>query len=1212
MAGILLESGVVLVPLACAALYVIVMSNVLLTVFGLAAVVGAGAVYRLRYHYSSGARTDLIATSKHSNDRGRKQTKEADILDRENEDFREIVQDAQEHCDGDSETIQSSGALLSEATTSDSAKYDMEKHGGALSYDHRCFYIDGRATWVLATDFDYWRLPIALSAESENAKLAAGIADAARDTWKRALLQLKTLGFNAVRIRFHWGFHSPSKGKYNFTGSRDVGSLLALCEELNILVIACVGPFIGSDVQGGGYPFWLIQRDHIRLRHLWRSAIKLWDNRFAAAEAEWFDKIISILTKHEIVTKNAHGRGCVVVVQLENHLGTHSVLGLPLALHDETRFLARMARERTLRVPLVTNNLNWPGDFSTLAARVWIQIERKLRAYRIIKEPFRADIPGFTVHNIVSTPVDRDAMAQITQIETAPMVALELYGTDVKQNGSFSDQIEFALSQGLSAFSLPGFFKRSCPGNVDSPLRTVCAGDDYAAVAEDGMLSPDARTARLVLYAARALEQQLAASDLVGSRPWILRANRPSVRGVSIDSLSLNAVQVRRQWEHANVGMQSYSSASKNKSANVDDNDQLGIVTYIDGREMPADGERELAFLFSLADAPVLGKGCSFALTGTLGPRRRGIFAANILVGEQASEDPLALTASSKEIYARVALDKDSEAWVCAEEGVQSGQLFFLGKCQVSGHAEVEVVDVEHAKGHKFSFVIPKPGPGVFKVTSDSGVSVTVALLSQVALDTLAVGYGAHSRVDAKNQKNVSSTGLASAVAWGADGLTWSGVNSIDCALSSASAGKHIVAISQQQPQLESGALQPIEDSDTNVDEAYSKHAVVWQFVAGGSDTSTTIESVTDFERRTTSFDSLPWKLLPTMADLETMDEINVMSWQRDLGTFAYQASDLGFNASNVVYRCQVRLKPKHVMSGKILLQLNMRHRCTLWVNGINMSGHQTFYERARKAGLISGYIESWRNPGASAGADRWGGTATFDVTGAMRLSNAEDEEGALNEVIIIVESFGVGTQADGGNDARTPRGLISAYWHGFNFVGEDHDDSEIHDHEHDKRTEQMRAKWEICSVDVTKLSNSFNSSGFPDEATQAGWVAAVEHPLAHQQWSTRVQLNVDAGVQWLRWRLPAAPDGFASEPVFLRVIGRATVYIWANDVLLSKHHPSNTESLVLLRGGTRGLHALDSQVKVMMYGWAEDSSDSTAIPVELSLVNGDIELSNE
>ncbi|KAJ2338342.1 hypothetical protein GGF43_006903 [Coemansia sp. RSA 2618] len=270
------------------------------------------------------------------------------------------------------------------------------------------------------------------------------------------------------------------------------------------------------------------------------------------------------------------------------------------------------------------------------------------------------------------------------------------------------------------------------------------------------------------------------------------------------------------------------------------------------------------------------------------------------------------------------------------------------------------------------------------------------------------------------------------------------------------------------------------------------------------------------------------------------------------------------------------------------------------------MSGHQTFHTRKGKSGSLAGCIESLRNPGADAGADRWGGTATYDVTGAMRLSGAEDEEGALNEVFIVVESFGVGVQADGDNDARTPRGLISAYWHGFNFVGEDHDDSEIHDHEHDRRTDQIRAKWEICGVDVTKTPNAFNSSGFPDEATQAGWTAAVEHPLVHSEWSTRVQLNVDVGVQWLRWQLPAVGI-LANEPVSLRVSGKAIVYVWVNDTLLYKHHTDTAESLVLLRGGTHGMQAPETCVKLMMYGWAEDSSsdNSTVIPVELSLVSG-------
>ncbi|KAJ2847657.1 hypothetical protein IWW36_003742, partial [Coemansia brasiliensis] len=561
----------------------------------------------------------------------------------------------------------------------------------------------------------------------------------------------------------------------------------------------------------------------------------------------------------------------------------------------------------------------------------------------------------------------------------------------------------------------------------------------------------------------------------------------------------------------------------------------------------------------------------------------------------------LVLTASTKEIYARLSLTQKSEAWVCAEESIQSGQLFFLGECTVSGHAEVEVVDVEHAKDSKFSFVIPKPGPGVFKVSNRAGVSVTVLLVDLQALDTLVVAYPSYNRMTMSSfDAGSTQTTLATAAAWGTDGLSISGTNTVD--VSSFSAESQIVVVSQQQPQLGLTKLLPNPDSDIHATAELGQHDILWNYVAKSEELDP-ITSVSGFERRTTNWDSLPWKLLPTMADLETMDEINIMSWQRDLGTFAYQAADLGFNASHVLYRCQVRLKPKHITSRRILLQLNVRHRCTLWVNGINMSGHQTFHVQHNRPGTISGLIESMRNPGASAGADRWGGTFTFDVTGAMRLSSVEDEEGALNEVHIVVESFGAGTQANGNNDARTPRGLISAYWHGFNFVGEDHDDSEIHDHEHDKRTEQMRAKWEICGVDVTKMFNPYNSSGFPDETAQAGWTAAVEHPLVLPEWSTRVQLNADAGVHWLRWHLPVTKPG--CQPVHLRIRGNAVVYVWVNDILLSKHHPNDSESLVLLCGGYRGRSEPQDSVKLMMYGWMKDlDANKNTIPIELSLVS--------
>ncbi|KAJ2878623.1 hypothetical protein IWW38_006280 [Coemansia aciculifera] len=221
-----------------------------------------------------------------------------------------------------------------------------------------------------------------------------------------------------------------------------------------------------------------------------------------------------------------------------------------------------------------------------------------------------------------------------------------------------------------------------------------------------------------------------------------------------------------------------------------------------------------------------------------------------------------------------------------------------------------------------------------------------------------------------------------------------------------------------------------------------------------------------------------------------------------------------------------------------------------------------------------------------------------------MKISAAEDEDGALNEVIVVIESYGLGTQANGANDARAPRGLLAAYWHGFNLIGEDHDDSEIHDHSHDKRTEQLKIRWEICGVDVTQLQQPYGSSGFPDEATQAGWQATVEHPFAALGWSTRLNVDVNAGVQWWRWQLAPANVN-KDEPVYLTVSGKIVAYVWVNGTLLSKHRASTSSSSVLLRGGFggSGQRALPDDVVVMMYGWADDTdTGKSTIAVELSL----------
>ncbi|KAJ2598589.1 hypothetical protein EV177_007497, partial [Coemansia sp. RSA 1804] len=155
MAGMLLESGLVLVPLGLAALYIIVTSNKLLTAFVLVGLVVGASVMRLRYHYSSGARIDIIVRSSTESGKStaggasrskkpqpRKSIKDnlASAEDSDTGEFGEIVRDAREHCDADDEVVERSGALLSDVVTPESTRYDAELYGSMFNFDHRCFY----------------------------------------------------------------------------------------------------------------------------------------------------------------------------------------------------------------------------------------------------------------------------------------------------------------------------------------------------------------------------------------------------------------------------------------------------------------------------------------------------------------------------------------------------------------------------------------------------------------------------------------------------------------------------------------------------------------------------------------------------------------------------------------------------------------------------------------------------------------------------------------------------------------------------------------------------------------------------------------------------------------------------------------------------------------------------------------------------------------
>ncbi|CAJ0847217.1 11622_t:CDS:2 [Entrophospora sp. SA101] len=261
-----------------------------------------------------------------------------------------------------------------EITTTECA-YDKSRFGHILNWDKHCLYIHGRPTIIVSGEFHYWRLPDKSRWESILKKYCAG-------------------GFNCIRIYFHWGFHSPDEGVYKFDDNRDVEYLLNLCEKLNLYVLAAPGPYICAETQAGGFPIWLVEKAD-KLRHVKFTTFKQYDENFSEYQREWFENILPILAKHQITEKS---NGCIIALQVENEL-FELVKIIPFGLHDELRFLCKVARNCGISVPLFTNDGDESGSFIAKP-----ELDAKPSTHFFNRRTFGLDLYGFDKYIVFVPP----------------------------------------------------------------------------------------------------------------------------------------------------------------------------------------------------------------------------------------------------------------------------------------------------------------------------------------------------------------------------------------------------------------------------------------------------------------------------------------------------------------------------------------------------------------------------------------------------------------------------------------------------------------------------------------------------------------------------------------------------------------------------------------------------------------------------------------
>lgn len=184
-----------------------------------------------------------------------------------------------------------------------------------VTYDRYSVMVDGHRILVQAAEFHYFRLP-------------------SPDLWRDVLEKYKAAGFNAVSLYFHWGYHSPKAGVYDFTGVRDVDRLLRLARDAGLYVIARPGPYINAETTGGGFPAWLKQ-----VPGRARSSAP----GYTAAYREWLHRIDPIIAAHQ-VTRG----GPVLLYQVENEYQANTDAAYMQDLQDT-------ARGDGIDVPIMTN-----------------------------------------------------------------------------------------------------------------------------------------------------------------------------------------------------------------------------------------------------------------------------------------------------------------------------------------------------------------------------------------------------------------------------------------------------------------------------------------------------------------------------------------------------------------------------------------------------------------------------------------------------------------------------------------------------------------------------------------------------------------------------------------------------------------------------------------------------------------------------------------
>lgn len=126
--------------------------------------------------------------------------------------------------------------------------------------------------------------------------------------WEESLLKMKAGGVQIVATYVFWIHHEEIRGKYDWSGQRNLAKFIKLCHKCGLYVLLRIGPWAHGECRNGGFPDWLMARNDFKLRSnnakYFEFVKKFYKNIFKQVKGELF-----------------RDGGPIIGVQLENEFG---------------------------------------------------------------------------------------------------------------------------------------------------------------------------------------------------------------------------------------------------------------------------------------------------------------------------------------------------------------------------------------------------------------------------------------------------------------------------------------------------------------------------------------------------------------------------------------------------------------------------------------------------------------------------------------------------------------------------------------------------------------------------------------------------------------------------------------------------------------------------------------------------------------------------